>query len=204
MSPAMITRYRLLAAWLVAAPAALSAQAAGLRAGGLTASFGEGVGSAALSCTACTSSRQLSVALAARVGVVVRPNLVLSVEGSGWTKDYANAGGSATAQIGFANAVLQWYPSAGSPFFIKAGGGLSMVKDEVTVSGVPNTTIESTGAAFVVGIGWDALLTSRVAITPYADFDMGASATAKINSLTSSQQLGGNLVHAGLALTWRR
>ena len=135
---------------------------------------------------------------------MVRSNLVLALEGSGWTKDFANSTGSATARIAFVDLVAQWYPAAGSPFFLKGGGGLSSIRDEVIVAGVPNTTIESTSPAFVLGAGWDLSLTSRVGVAPYVDFNMGTKSTAKVNNLSSNQQLGGNLLQAGFAVSWRQ
>jgi hypothetical protein len=183
-------------------PGVLTAQST-LHRGAITASAGVGTGSGALSCDLCASDRAAGLSWLARLGVGVRDNLAISAEANGWASDYTDSHGSGTARMVFVNVVAQWYPTRASGLFVKAGGGVASIRDEITINQVGRATVTAHSPALVVGAGWDVPLAHRWAVTPYADFSYAAKGDQTVNGLHGSGELGGSVVHAGVALSVR-
>lgn len=191
------------AALVAALPAALTAQSSALRPGAFIVSVGAGSGSASFSCDACGGRRDPGLSGLARLGVGLRSNLALSAEASGWTSDYKDPRGTGTARMIFTHVVAQWYPRAGSGGFVKAGGGVASIRDEIRIGQVGNATVTTHNPSFVVGAGWDILARRRWAIAPYVDFNVSTKSAFTVNGVRAANQLGGSLVHVGLAATLR-
>ena len=180
-----------------------AAQSSPLVPGRIFLSAGTGYGGAALSCASCSSSRESSFAFTGRAGAALRQNLELALEVTAWSKDFGNSTSNSTARTVFADAVAQWYPLQSSGFFVKGGGGLAFIREDIASTGIPRTRIEANTSDLVAGLGWDVPVARRIALTPYADLHHAPRTSAKVNGTTSTQQLGANLLHIGVAATWR-
>jgi peptidoglycan-associated lipoprotein len=196
----MTARAFIRAALALFVPASLAAQTPGMRPGSILVSAGVGSGSATFSCDVC-AQRDAGLSELVRLGVVVRPSLLVAAELTGWAKSYADARGTADAGFRFINATVQWHPRPTSGFFVKAGGGLASIKDDITISSLGPTAIKTTGLGLVAGAGWNVPVRGLWALTPYADVNYAARAKQSINGQQREQTLGGTVMHIGLAAT---
>jgi hypothetical protein len=199
----MSVRTFLRASLVAALPAAVAAQSPGLRPGSVLVTAGVGSGAGSFSCGACESRRDLAFAGLVRVDVALTARTAMGVEGSGWTSDYADPRGTGTARMVFANLVATWHPKRGAGAFVKAGGGVASLRDEVTIDRVGQTTITARGPSFTVGAGWDVALAPHVSIAPYADLAVATKREQIVNGSASYGKLGGSVIQAGVALTFR-
>jgi hypothetical protein len=190
-----------LAAALASIPVA--AQSAALVPGRFTAAIGAGYGGTTLSCGGCSSSRESSFAFVLRAGAAVTRNLVFALEVTGWRKDFTTSTSNGTARVGFADLVAQWYPVRSAGLFVKGGGGLATIRDDIATTGLPLTRIETNSSDLLAGIGWDLPFARPFWLTPYADFHRAPQRSAKVNGGSSAQELGATLIHVGVAATWR-
>lgn len=185
-------------ALVLSIPAALHAQ--GQRAGGFRGSVGVGSGNTGVSCQGCSDQKESGIDFTASLGGAVRSNLVLGGEGTLWTRSYSGG----TSYSSWALATLEWYPVAGSGFFVKGGGGYSYASasaNDLRFGTGVATTVAS--PAFEVGAGYDFLLGQHVAITPFASY---LDATGGRIAVSGGQpgldygSAGVNLLHFGLAI----
>lgn len=196
-------RTRIGGALLALFPALLCAQSSPAR-GGIVAAVGVGAGSASFTCDVCGSGRDNGGSGVARIGVRVRSGLVVAVEGSGWTSDYTDPRGTGTVRMLFASAVAQWYPRGARGGFLKAGGGGGSIREKLTLTGIGDVTVTTSGPAFVAGVGWDLPIGGgRWAITPYADVNVISKAEQSLNGSRPGSRLGASVVHLGVAVTLR-
>jgi hypothetical protein len=185
------------------ASASAAAQSSPLVPGRATAAVGAGFGSATLSCSSCSSRRESSIAGLIRAGVAVSQRFALGVEATGWSKDFGNPTSDATERTWFADLVAQWYPVQTAGFFVKGGGGIAAIREDITTTGLPQTRIDANSSDLVAGLGWDYPVARQLWVTPYADFHHAPQRNAKVNGAASGERLGVNLVHIGIAATWR-
>jgi len=190
-------------ALLAALPATLPAQAAPRRAGGFSLAAGVGAGSTSFSCDACVSQRDDGVGAVLRLGVNASSHLTLAAEASGWRADYDALRGTGKARVGLAQLVLQWYPSASAGAFVKAGGGVAAIRDELTLNDVGSVTVSTRNPAFVVGAGWEVGLGRHWAVVPFADLNVVSKGDQTVNDAETGERLGATLLHAGVAIRVR-
>jgi hypothetical protein len=166
---------------------------------GFHAAVGAGFGSVGLSCNGCDDSRESSLALMLRFGGAVRPGVVLSGEIDSWSKEISGV----TAGVTWISLVAQYYPNPSEGFYLKGGVGGGSLQAAAFVSGVGSVKIETTNFGVVAGLGYDVHLSKGFSLTPFADVLYAAGADAKVNGSSSGATLGANMVHIGLAASWR-
>lgn len=146
---------------------------------GFWISFGFGAGS--LGCEDC-DDRLNGVNFNLRAGGTLSQRLLIGGEVNGWTKTQDDA----TLTVTNVGPVLLFYPSAQGGFFLKGGLGLATTELELG-----SLTIEEEGVGLTLGLGYDARVGRKFALTPYFDI------------LASSYDGGSfNTVAFGLAFTW--
>ncbi len=147
---------------------------------GFWLSFGVGAGS--LGCDDCGDERETGTNVNLRMGGTLSQRLILGGEANFWTKSE----GDVTLSTGNIGPVLLFYPSANGGFFLKGGLGMSQTSLEFG-----SFTIDDTGIGVTVGIGYDARVGKKFALTPYLDI---------INSSYDGGSF--NQVAFGLGFTW--
>lgn len=162
---------------------------------GFTLGVGLGAGSGELTSevlgVSSKAERRIDASAYVMIGGAIKPNLTLAGEVSGWRHSEGGAG----ASLVFASVVALVYPSATCGFFFKGGGGVA--RTELSALG---TTVDATGSAGLLGLGYDIRVSRGFALSPYVNvllmpnFEVAGSPGVKI---------GGNLLQAGLALTWQ-
>jgi hypothetical protein len=100
-----------------------------------------------------------------KLGGALNETLLLGVETNGWVDEE----GGATLTFGNLSGIVQFYPSRTSGFYLKAGAGLARLDLDLGIGG----SGAETGLGFVIGTGFDVPLGSRVALTPFANFNYG-------------------------------
>jgi hypothetical protein len=166
---------------------------------GFHAAVGLGYGSASVTCDGCDNSRESSVAVLLRFGGAVKPGVVLSGEINGWSKELNGA----TTTFSWLNFVAQFYPQSTEGFYVKAGVGFGGLRATGFASGLGSLKLETTNFGLIAGVGYDVPLTRSFSLTPYADFLFAAAADEKLNGGSTGVSLGANLIHVGLAASWR-
>jgi hypothetical protein len=168
----------------------------------LRASLGVGGGSLGLNCSDCSNDRTNGLAFIFRVGAAIAPDMVVGAEFTRWSEQ-VDAG---TSTASWAMAVIQVYPRPRRGFFVKGGLGVAAldVFGVIQSTGIP-FGLRTTNLGLEVGVGDDVRVSRRVSLTPYADFlyAVPANPVLSLNQSTTGSNLGGNLVHVGLAVSWR-
>jgi hypothetical protein len=134
-----------------------------------------------------------------RFGGAVAPGVVISGELTGWSKQQ-NGG---TESASWATAVVQWYPQPTQGFYVKAGTGVAALYGTGYAPGYGSVDLRTTNLGLEVGAGFDIRLSHGFSLTPYADFLYATGADAILNGTSTGLNLGGNLLHLGLAASWR-
>lgn len=161
---------------------------------GFRAAVGLGFGSSGISCDGCSSSRDNSVSGILRFGGSIRPGVVLGGQVTSWAK---NVDGG-TESLTFVTFVTQWYPQPRQGFFVLGGVGVAAM--DATGDGAE---LRTNSLGLQAGIGYDINLTPRFAITPYADLLYGTGGNVQVNGTTTNLNVSSNLVHFGVAASWR-
>jgi hypothetical protein len=126
---------------------------------------GLGYGSLGLSCDGCADvDRTGGISGYAKLGMTVRPNVLLGVEMNGWTKSE----GDARVTLGNFSGAAYWYPMATNGLFIKAGAGYSALSAD---AGTGSAT--DTGFGLLGGVGYDIRMGRNMSITPVANYFRG-------------------------------
>ena len=147
---------------------------------GFWISFGVGYGS--LGCDDCNDERRSGANAYLRMGGTLSQRLLIGGELNGWSKSEGNA----TLTISNFGPVLLFYPNANGGFFLKGGIGIAS-----TSLDLGTIEIEETGAGLTLGLGYDARVGRKFALTPYFDI------------LTSSYDGGSfNQLAFRLGFTW--
>lgn len=100
-----------------------------------------------------------------KLGGALNESVLLGVETNGWIDEE----GGATLTFGNLSGIVQFYPTATSGFYLKAGAGLARLDLDLGIGG----SGAETGLGLVIGTGFDVPLGSRVALTPFANFNYG-------------------------------
>ena len=162
---------------VLAVPA--SAQANPQTRDGFWISFGFGGGS--LGCDDC-DDRLNGVHFNLKMGGTLSQRLLIGGEINGWSKTEDDV----TFTVTNVGPVLLFYPNASGGFFLKGGIGLATAELDVGVR-----DIEESGIGLTLGLGYDARVGRKFALTPYFD-------------ILASNYDGGSLntVAFGLGFTW--
>jgi hypothetical protein len=159
---------------------------------GLFFNLGMGAGSSGLTCDGCDFDRETGVSGNLRLGMAVRPNMVVSLETNGWYKSEDGA----KATLGFLGASAALYPMK-APLFVKAGLGLGTLKvDDGT------DVLKSNGLGTTLGVGYDIRLGGgNLALTPFLNYFRSFGAGAKLNGDDVGADLNMNVFQGGVGLT---
>jgi hypothetical protein len=126
---------------------------------------GLGYGSLGLACDGCGDvDRTGGISGYAKLGMTVRPNVLLGVEMNGWTKSEADT----RVTLGNFSGAAYWYPMATNGLFIKAGAGYSALSAD---AGTGSAT--DTGFGLLGGVGYDIRMGRNMSITPVANYFRG-------------------------------
>lgn len=129
--------------------------------------IGFGLGAGSLGCEDC-GDRETGGAGRLTIGGALSPQLLLAGESSAWTKE--EGGGRLThANV---SAIVQYYLSATSGFFLKGGVGLSQLRVSASGGGFSFSATED-GLGLTGGLGYDIRLGTNFSLTPYATYAWG-------------------------------
>ncbi len=137
------------------APAATPAEVTPSRHAGFHIAFGLGGGSVGLSCDRCDYSRETSLSGYLSLGAAIARNVVVGVEGTGWTQ---NEG----AQVYSLMAQATGYLSDASGLFLTAGAGLLGRREETSVG-----ELTATGLGLSGRLGYELELGGSLLVIPY-------------------------------------
>lgn len=139
--------------------------------------FNIGLGYGSLGCQDC-GSREGGVSGALALGGTLSQKVVIGGGTNGWTKSE----GGATLTVSTLTALIRFYPSATGGFFLLGGLGVGQIHASVTGLG----SNSETGAAAVLGLGYDVRVGDNVSITPF----WNGFATKTTNSDANVGQIG--------------
>ena len=148
-------------------------------------------------------TRDNKFTFALRGGFQLDPRLLLGVEFGGWTIQSGNNQDPATGEaIGTRFLIVQGYPLAHSPFFVRGGGG------RVVYSNNRPGESGASGPGGIVGIGYDLEVKRRDGvhtafyITPSLDYSAGSfSGATSPPGVTQDQRY--RALSARIGLTFR-
>ena len=102
-------------------------------------------------------------------GYTLNPNFLIGVELSGWLLEAADVNdpryGEGVSQI---LAIARYYPLQTSNLFLKAGAGYVRMWNNR-----PGEPSGMEGGAFAFGVGYDFLITDKIALSPFASYYLG-------------------------------
>jgi len=166
---------------------------------GFHAAVGAGYGSASATCDGCGTGRDNSLALMLRFGGAVLPNVVLSGEFTGWGKQVNGD----TESLGWSSVVAQVYPDPSGGFFVKIGAGVSTGQLVAYIPTFGSVQANRTSLGLQAGAGFDIAVSPGFAVTPFFDFLYGAPSSVTVNGTNTGFNMGTNLLHLGMAASWR-
>ena len=178
---------------LVGAVSTAEAQANPQTRQGFTFAFGLGAGSGAFDCDGCDDERETGFSGFLRLGGTVKPNLIISGQSIGYTKEENGV----TATAGYLLAMAQFYPQTTNGFYLEGGLGFGSVKLDDDID-----ELESTGMALSLGTGYDFRVGKNFSLTPYLNFATTLGAEAKANGVSTDTKLNFNVIQLGLGFTW--
>jgi hypothetical protein len=141
---------------------------------------GLGYGSAIVTCDGCTGPREGAASGYLVLGGTVNPHFLLGGESDLWIKSVSGV----TLTLGTITLTGYFYPSRTGGFFVKAGVGAAL--SEATAG---DQSESHGGPGGLIGIGYDIPAGRKVAIVPYASWNVGSLGsigefgTAKENTL---------------------
>jgi len=157
---------------------------------GISVGLGAGLGN--IDCDGCDFDSESALSGYLRLGGYLRPNLFIGGESSGWMKDVDGA----DTQLGFLNAIVQWYPQVQSGLYLKGGLGLSAAK-----SSDATDELTSRGAAFTLGAGYDYRIRANLSVTPYVNYLRSTENDLKFNDVAIAKA-SVSVLQCGVGLTW--
>jgi hypothetical protein len=138
-----------------------------------------------------------------RLGGTLNEHLLLGGEFNMWRK---------TAPLGInvqgalkmygLNAILMYYPSARAGFFLKGGGGVSLLSAEVIAPAATLKLDMGTGPGFIVGLGYDIHLGGNVSLTPALNLWHGRLGDLQIANQSSFRNWRQNVVDVTIGITF--
>lgn len=157
---------------------------------GISVGLGAGLGN--IDCDGCDFDSETALSGYLRLGGYVKPNLFIGGETTGWMKDVEGA----DTQIGFINAVAQWYPQVEQGFYLKGGLGFARATaDDGT------NELRTSGPAFTLGAGYDWRLRTNLSLTPYLNYVRSTENDLEFNGLNIAKA-SVNVLQFGIGLTW--
>ncbi|HEY7028501.1 MAG TPA: outer membrane beta-barrel protein [Gemmatimonadales bacterium] len=156
--------------------------------------FGGGWGSADVNCDGCASSdREGGFAGYFKLGGVLRPDLLLGVEGDSWFKHDSNL--DTDEALGNLSAALYWYPKK-EGLFLKGGIGAAGLR----TSG-PLPTVEGYGVGVILGVGYDFPVSATLSVTPVINFNYGNLGNLTADGVKTADGASFNVIQLGLGIT---
>jgi hypothetical protein len=162
---------------------------------GLWVGFGLGQGSSGLSCTSCADDRFGGLSGYFRVGATLSRSVLLGIESNGWL----HSDGGVDERIGFASAVLMWYPAPTGALYVKVGlGGMSYRADD----GFDELTATAPSAS--LGVGYEFRMGHRASLVPYVNYLMTSSVRMRFDGepVPLGEDVRFNLFQFGLGVTF--
>jgi hypothetical protein len=137
---------------------------------GFMIGFNLGYGNAGIDVEGADTDREGSGAGNLRLGWAVRPDLVLGLETSAWTKTYEDAISSIDLTWTFANAdaAITWYP-ANMGLYLRAGVGIASAEVELAQDNL-KVTADAAGLSLLGAIGYEFRLTRKLALGPQFEY----------------------------------
>jgi len=120
--------------------------------------FSGGLGYGSLGCEDCTA-REGGLSGGLALGGSVSQKVLLGAGTTGWTKSE----GGVDLTVGTLVALIRFYPSARSGFFLLGGLGVGTI--HLAVDGFGSDS--ETGGGALVGLGWDIRVGDNVSLTPF-------------------------------------
>ena len=156
--------------------------------------FGGGWGSQDGSCNGCGSSdRDGGFAGYFKLGGVLRPDLLLGVEGDSWFKHDSNL--DTDEALGNLSVALYWYPKK-EGFFVRGGIGAAGLR----TSG-PLPTVEGYGFGATIGVGYDFPVAATLSLTPVINFNYGNLGNLTADGVKTADGASFNVIQLGLGIT---
>ena len=150
-----------------------------------------------MTCGSCRSPiDHIGTSLHARVGGALRANLILAAELDGFASSEPESVTETATSLIALNVVAQWYPSFTRGYFISAGLGGGRLEAS-TRSLLESGTTSPVGPAFKIGTGYDIIVTSTLAITPFGSFVYVSGGTPSDNTA----RMNGNVFLIGVQAT---
>jgi hypothetical protein len=157
--------------------------------------FGLGAGTTGADCSNCGTERTGGPSGYVRMGTTITPSVLLGGELTGW----GHSSGGTDETMGFASAVLLWYPSNVGAFFVKFGvGGMKYTAND------GSNELTATAPAGSLGFGYDIRISGDVSVTPYVNALSSNRSTYRYNGSSSgfNADINLNLVQIGVGLSW--
>jgi opacity protein-like surface antigen len=129
--------------------------------------IGLGLGAGSFGCEDC-GQRESGVAGHLKAGSALSPKFLVGAEARGWTKEEDGA----RITHGNLSAIVQFYPSASSGFFLEGGIGLSRLGVTVSSGGFQESASDE-GLGLTAGIGFDFRVRTNVSLSPYLSYARG-------------------------------
>lgn len=120
--------------------------------------FNAGLGYGSLGCQDCDSRESGITGAIAVGGTLAGGKLYLGAGSNGWTKEEDGL----RLSVSTLTALLRWYPSATGGFFVLGGLGVGQVK-----LSLDDVSVEKTGGAVLLGLGYDIRVGRNVSLTPF-------------------------------------
>ena len=117
-----------------------------------------------------------------KLGGTLNDQVLLGAESNAWVKDE----GGVSMTVTSVTAIIQFYPSPTSGFFLKGGAGFSTTS--ISFWGL---TVEETGLGLIGGLGYDQRLGTNFSLSPYANYVR--------NSYDGGST---NVMQLGVGVTW--
>ena len=154
---------------------------------------GLGVGNAGVECAQCSSNQRYGApTFTLRMGGTPTRHVLVGGELNGWGRETLGV----TETLGDLSAVIVWYPSERSTFYVK--GGLGVVVYQLDTS----PKVETEGMGINAGVGIDIYLSRNFSLTPYASVVASGGGPVKIGGTDTGYEARPNLVLVGIAATW--
>jgi len=162
--------------------------------------FGFGYGSARVSCDDCgASAREGGLAGFVKVGDTLNRKVLLGTELNFWTR---SQGQLDTLEFGNFSLTITYYPWVSSGFFVKGGGGLSLVNTDVLEGSEIRTLDLGSGVGAIAGIGYDLRIRRNLSITPVFNVYMGRPGDLREGRVTIARNWRYNVVELSVGLTF--
>jgi hypothetical protein len=175
----------------------VGAQGTSLRAGN-TADIGLGGGLAGVRCESCIPSDASAISGFVRVGRVITPSIIASLEWARWSRSQFDQ----HSRFDFVTVGAQWYLTPSGLWLRSALGygraSYSQMPFEPTVY-----RTERSGLAYNGGIGYDLHLSDKVVVGPFATVSAIRKGGAQVNGQPSPYDVSSSLFQYGISVGLR-